>query len=79
MIMTAKVTDNDSIAVGELYENGVFVMQYEVFKNQVDTEQKVLAWVYSLCLKQGVDQWLLKAFIDCCTTLHPSLDIESKD
>ena len=64
MIMTAKVTDNDSIAVGELYENGVFVM---------------LAWVYSLCLKQGVDQWLLKAFIDCCTTLHPSLDIESKD
>ena len=59
--MNVKVI-NGSITFGELYENGGFVGQYEIPTTQVDTEQKVLAWVYHLCEKSWIDIGDIKSF-----------------
>ena len=53
--------------------------QYKIPVGSVDTEQGVLAWVYHLCDKEGIDKWDIKSFIDVCTYCHPSLDVHSKD
>lgn len=76
--MNVKVI-NGSITFGELYENGGFVGQYEIPTTQVDTEQKVLAWVYHLCEKSWIDIGDIKSFIDCCANSHPTLDIFTKE
>ena len=67
--MEMAITDHNSIIV---------YTGYEVYQDQVNTEQRVLAWVYHLCDKQGMDISKIKKFIDCCTTIHPTLDVLSK-
>ena len=78
IVMAVKMTDDNTIAIGDLYSNGTFVEQYYAYRDQVDTEQKVLAWVNDLCSKQGIDQRVLKSFIECCVKMHPNLDVHRK-
>ena len=78
IVMAVKMTDDNTIAIGDLYSDGTFVKQYYAYRDQVDTEQKVLAWVSHLCSKQGIDQRVIKSFIGCCLKMHPNLDIHSK-
>lgn len=79
IIMTVRMTDENTIAVGELYADGTFVKQYWAERNQVDTEQKVLAWVKDLCSKRGIDIRVIQMFIECCEKMHPRLDVHNKD
>ena len=76
MGLSVKIRDN-SIAVGEQYEDGRFVPQYEIQGDEVNTEQKVLAWVHQLCPKQGMDVGVIKTFIECCESINPKLDIDN--
>ena len=78
IVMAVKMTDDNTIAIGDLYSNGTFVEQYYAYRDQVDTEQKVLAWVNDLCSKQGIDQRVIKSFIECCVKMHPNLDVHRK-
>ena len=75
---TRETNNGDSIAFGELNENGVFVQRWEIPVGWVNTEQRVLAWVYHLCDKAGFDQNDIKEFIDCCKSVHQELDIYDK-
>lgn len=77
MGLSVKIQNANSIAVGEQYDNGTFVSQYEIHADEVNTEQKVLAWVYQLCPKNGMDVCAIKSFIECCKGIHPTLDIHN--
>ena len=72
--MDVLLTKNNSIVIGEGREPS----SYEIHANQIDTEQRVLAWVYHLCEKEGIDKSNIKSFIDCCVAIHPALDIFDK-
>ena len=79
-VMSVKVIDHNSIAIGVRYENGAFKSEYKIYSNQVNTEQKVLAWIHDLCTKgDWVDKNLIKSFITCCESIHPTLDVFNKD
>lgn len=71
-----KVMDN-AVVLGEFTENGGFAEHRRLFANEVNTEQKVLAWIYFFCSVEGIDQCTIKSFIDRCTDIHPALDIHN--
>ena len=71
--------DADGIMIVEVNDDGdVASTLYDLSTDQVDTEQKILAWVYQLSQKAWMDRVLLCEFIRGCKTLHPNLDIASK-
>ena len=78
MSMDVKVIEN-AIVFGDFHEDGVFSSQYEITADKVNTEQKVLAWVYHLCTKAWIDKFTIKSFIDRCVILHNELDVFTKD
>ena len=71
-----KVMDN-AVVLGELSENGGFSEHRRIFANEVNTEQKVLAWIYQFCSIEGFDRGAIKSFIECCADIHPALDIHN--
>jgi predicted transcriptional regulator len=78
-VMEVKLVDENTIVVGELNADGVFVEQYWAEKSQVDTHVKVLAWVKDLCTKRGVDIRVIQSFIECCEQMHPNLAVYNND
>lgn len=77
--MIAKVVNDNSVVIGEVDDNGEVIKQYEVFADQISTEQKVLAWVYHLCDKNLMDICCIKSFINACTSINQELDVYTKD
>ena len=73
--MTATVTLNDTVVLGEKSEKGNVRREFEYYANDCDTAQKVLALVRQLCDKQGVDINTIRDFIECCHAVNPTLDI----
>lgn len=71
--------ESDGIMIVEVNDDNVVVSTlYDLSETEVDTEQKVLAWVYQLSQKVWMDLELLYKFIGGCTQLHPELDVHSK-
>ena len=79
IVMVVRMADENTIAVGELSTDGTIVKHYCVYRNQVDTEQKVLAWVYHFCSKRGIDICAIQSFIECCAKMHSCLNVHNKD
>ena len=78
-IQTKVRVDADGIMIVEVNDDGAVVGNlYDLTADQVDTEQKVLAWVYQLSQKAWMDRDSICEFIRGCERLHPDLDIESK-
>ena len=69
-----RITD-DAIEIGELHENGEFYVKWDVAARDVDTEQKILAWVFHLSMKDWIDQYDIHSFIEGCVKIHPTVDI----
>ena len=78
-IHTQVRVDADGIMIVEVNDEGAVVGNlYDLTAEQVDTEQKVLAWVYQLSKKAWMDRASLCEFIRGCETLHPDLDIGTR-
>ena len=74
--MSKKVTiQGNSIVIGDRLDNGEIVNQWQVYSDEIDTEQKVLARVYHLLAKAWTDKELIVDFISACRTLNENLDI----
>lgn len=68
--------DSNGIKIVEVSDAGeVSSTLYDVSIDQVDTEQKVLAWVYQLSQKSWTNRELLCEFIRGCVKLHDGLDV----
>lgn len=71
--------ESDGIMIVEVNDDDVVASTlYDLSETEVDTEQKVLAWVYQLSQKEWMDRELLCEFIRGCVQLHPELDVHSK-
>jgi hypothetical protein len=68
----------DAVEIGELYDNGDFYVKLDVGKEDINTEQKVIAWIYHLSNKAWIDVDDVRLFIEACARMNPQLDIYSK-
>ena len=73
---TCVKVDEDGLSIVARNEAGeITSTYYDLSGEQVNTEQKVLAWVIQLSQKTWMDLPLIHDFILGCHRLNPDLDI----